>query len=64
MPKYDIDVKIVGHNGNAFSIIGAVTTAMRKAKIDKPEIDAYVKRAMAGSYEDLLVATMETVNVK
>jgi hypothetical protein len=64
MPKYDIDVKLTRRDGNAFSIMASVTKAMRKAQIDQAEIDAYVSRATAGSYSELLAVTMETVNVK
>ena len=49
--------------GTAYSIIGRVTAAMRDAGIDQSEIDGYLKRAMAGDYDNLLKVSMETVTV-
>jgi len=63
MPKYDIEVELVGHNGNAFMIIGSVTKALRREKVSREEIDLYTKEAMAGDYDHLLRTTMEWVNV-
>jgi hypothetical protein len=63
MPKYDIEVKLIGNDGNAFSIMGAVTKAMRRAGVSKEEQDEYVKQATAGDYNQLLVTTMEWVEV-
>ena len=58
----EINVKLVGEDGNAFSILGRVKKAMRRAKVDKDQIDAYLKDAMSGDYNHLLHVTMETVS--
>jgi hypothetical protein len=63
MAKYDIDVDLIGHDGNAFSIMGAVTKAMRRAGVSREEQDEYFKQATAGDYNQLLSTTMEWVNV-
>jgi hypothetical protein len=63
MPKYDIEVKLIGNDGNAFSIMGAVTKAMRRAGVSREEQDEYFKQATAGDYNQLLVTTMEWVEV-
>ena len=47
----------------AYSIMGRVAAAMRDAGIDQSEIDDYLKRAMAGDYDNLLKVGMETVDV-
>ncbi len=63
MPKYDIEVKLIGNDGNAFSIMGAVTKAMRRAGVSREEQDEYFKQATAGDYNQLLLTTMEWVEV-
>ena len=59
----DIHVELTGKDGNAFAIMGRVAAAMRDAGIDQAEIDDYLKRAMAGDYDNLLKVSMETVDV-
>jgi hypothetical protein len=63
MPKYDIEVSLVGIDGNAFSVMGAVTRAMKLAKVSREEQDEYVRQATAGDYNHLLLTTMEWVEV-
>jgi hypothetical protein len=59
--KYpDIKVKLLGEDGNAFAIMGAVGKALRSAGVDpKP----YQAEAMAGDYDNLLRVTQEWVVV-
>jgi hypothetical protein len=64
MAKYDINVSLIGNDGNAFSIMGAVTKAMRRAGVSREEQDEYFKQATAGDYNQLLATTMEWVNVQ
>lgn len=62
MPKYpDIEVPLVGEDGNAFFIIGRVSKAMRRAGVPNEEIEAYRKSAMSGDYDNVLQITMDTV---
>ena len=62
--KYpNIEVQLVGEDGNAFAIMGKVQKAMRRAGVPKPEIDQYLKEAMSGDYDHLLQVTMEWVEV-
>ena len=63
MAKYDIKVELIGNDGNAFSIMGAVTKAMRRAGVSKEEQDLYFKEATAGNYDQLLATTMKWVEV-
>lgn len=64
MPKTDVTVKLIGKDGNAFAIMGAVTKAMKKAGVPKTTIDAYMDEAMSGDYDHLLRTTMEYVEVE
>ena len=63
-PKYpDVEVTLVGMDGNAFAILGRVRAALRKAKVDEEEIKAYIKEATAGDYDHLLRTTIQYVEV-
>lgn len=63
--KYpNVTVRLIGEDGNAFAILGAVKRQLRRAKISQKEIDAYVSDATSGDYNHLLRVTMETVNVE
>lgn len=63
--KYpEIEVKLVGKNGNAFAILGAVRKALQQAGVPKEERDAYMDDAMAGDYDHLLQCTMRWVTVR
>jgi hypothetical protein len=65
MPKFDqitVRINIRGPAGNAFTIMGIVSNAMREHRIEQAEIDAYRRTAMLGDYQDLLRITRETVN--
>lgn len=59
----DVTVKLVGEDGNAFSIMGRVSAAMRKAGCTKEDVAAYMNEAMSGDYDNLLRITAQTVNV-
>lgn len=63
--KYpQVTVRLVGEDGNAFSIIGRVTKALRRSKVPAPEISKFQQEAMAGSYDQLLQTVMRWVEVK
>lgn len=65
MPRYpDITVKLIGKDGNAWMIIGAVKAALVKANVPSPEITKYLDEAMCEDYNNLLVTTMAWVNVE
>jgi hypothetical protein len=64
MTKYpEIKVQILGRDGNAFAIMGAISTALRKAGVSKDEISQYTKESMSGDYENLLRTAMRWVSV-
>ncbi len=62
-PEERPEVKLVGEDGNAFSILGTVSEALKKAGADKEYIDQYLNKAMDGDYNHLLGVTMEYVDV-
>lgn len=63
-PKYpDVHVQLTGEDGNAYSIIGRVAKALRRS-VDNDAASEFTTAAMnCGSYDQLLVLAMETVNV-
>ena len=64
-PKYpNVTVELVGQDGNAFSIISRVKSALNRSK-DVPggEGSAFVEEAMSGDYNHLLQTVMKWVNV-
>jgi hypothetical protein len=62
--KYpNIKVKLVGEDGNAFAILGAVKNAMRRGKASDEDIQAFLAEAMSGDYNHLLQTCMRFVVV-
>ena len=57
-------VKLVGHNGNAFSIMGRVKKSLMRAGADQEYIDKYLSEATSGDYDHLLVVSMKYVDVE
>jgi len=56
-----IQVKLIGEDGNAYSIIGRVTKAMRRDDCTEEQIQEYITEATSGDYDHLLQVTMATV---
>ena len=63
MSKTGITLELVGHDGNAFAILGQAQKALRRAKkLDLwPEIRT---KAMSGDYDNLLRVMMEYFDVE
>ncbi len=65
MPKYpDVEVQLVGEDGNAFAIMGRVMSALKDAGVAKDEIDQYYAESTSGDYDNLLRTAVEWVSVK
>jgi hypothetical protein len=62
-PKHCIEVQLSGRDGNAFSVIGAVVTALRRAGVKREEIEEFRKEATSGDYENVLQTCMKWVHV-
>ena len=64
MSKYpDIEVELIGQDGNAFFILGRVQKALRRAGVPEEEVKQYYEEATNGDYNHLLRTTMEWVEV-
>lgn len=64
MPKYpNIEVQLSGRDGNAFAIMGAVSTALKRAG-HADEVSDYMAESTSGDYDNLLVTAMKWVTVK
>lgn len=64
MVKYpDIEVRLSGIDGNAFSIMGAVQRGLRKAGVSKEEQDQYFEEATSGDYDNVISTTMKWVSI-
>lgn len=62
--KYpEIEVELVGQDGNAFAIMASVSKAMRRAQVPQAEIDEYLKESTSGDYDNLLRTAMRWVSV-
>lgn len=62
-PKYpDIEVQLVGRDGNAMAIMGRVTEALRKNGVSKKEQDEFLEDAMSGDYDHVLQTCMRWVD--
>ena len=59
----EIEVNLVGQDGNAFAVLGAVTQAMKKANLERSEIKQFQEEAMSGDYDHLLQTAMAWVTV-
>lgn len=58
----NVTVELVGRDGNAFAIMGAVAQELRRAG-HADAVQEYMREAMDGDYDNLLRVTCETVNV-
>lgn len=56
-------VTLIGEDGNAFSILGKVKKALKRAGYDKEYIDQYTYEATSGDYDHLLRITMNYVHI-
>lgn len=53
---------LVGVDGNAFSVMGYVRSAMKGAKMSGVDIEAYTKDATSSDYNHLLVVSCEMID--
>lgn len=62
--KYpDIQVKLVGEDGNAFSILARVCGALRRNGVSREEVDEFITEATSGDYEHLIGTCLQWVRV-
>ena len=63
MAKFDIEVELVGNDGNAFVIMGSISMAIREAGGSDEDVKEYKREAMSGDYDNLLRVSMDWVDV-
>jgi hypothetical protein len=56
-------LEIIGHDGNAFAILGAASKAARKAGWPSAKVQQMISRATAGNYDHLLATISEYFDV-
>ena len=62
--KYpNIEVELVGGDGNAMVIMAKVARALRRAGVPQTEVDAYMAESMSGDYNNVLTTAMRWVDV-
>lgn len=59
----EIEVELLGQDGNGFFILGAVDRALRKGGVSNDERNEFFKEATAGDYDHLLQTAMRWVEV-
>jgi len=59
----EVSVQLTGTDGNAFSVIGRVSNALRRAGVRNGEIDEFTTEATSGDYSNVLATCMRWVNV-
>ena len=59
----EVEVQLIGEDGNAFAILGQVTRALREAAVPADEIESFTAEATAGDYNHLLATVMDWVEV-
>jgi len=58
-----IEVELVGQDGNAFAIMGAVQKALKRNGVAPAEIEEYLSESMSGDYDNLLRTALRWVTV-
>lgn len=63
-PKYpDVEVRLVGEDSNAMSIMGRTTKALRRGGASTEEVALFRKEATSGDYDNVLRTVMKWVSV-
>lgn len=54
-PRYsNIEVTLIGTDGNAFALLSKVRKALERHGVNKKEIEEFTKEATSGDYDHLL----------
>lgn len=59
----EIEVQLVGSDGNAFAILGKVRKALRRAGVSNEKIEQFTEEATSGDYDYLLGVCVKWVDV-
>lgn len=60
----EVEVQLIGEDGNAFAVLGAVRSALRQAGVPKAELDEFMAEATSGDYDHLLTTATRWVSVR
>lgn len=64
MPQYpNINVKLSQTDGNAFSVLGKVSSALRRNKVSEEVVNDFMKEATSGDYDHVLQTCFKYVSV-
>jgi hypothetical protein len=62
-PKYpEINIQLVGQDGNAYSILGRCTDALKRNGL-RDQVEAFRKEATSGDYDNVLRTVMAWFSV-
>jgi len=61
-PDIKPTIELTSVDGNAFSVMGHVKQALKRAGADKEYIDQYINEATSGDYNHLLAVSMAYVD--
>ena len=56
-------VRLLGEDGNAFSILGRVRVALKRVGNERRVLDAYTTQATSGDYDYLLAVTLRFIEL-
>jgi hypothetical protein len=59
----EITVELIGHDGNAYAVLGKVRRALEGAGVDPAEVKEFMTEATAGDYDHLLATVMRWVEI-
>ena len=63
-PEYpDIEVELIGHDGNVFAILGKVRRALERAGY-VGAAEMFFEEATSGDYDHLIATTMRYVSIQ
>ena len=63
MAKFDVQVELVGRDGNALAVVAAVKNGLKRAGATPDEIAEFVKQALSGDYNNVLRTAIQWVEV-
>jgi len=63
MPEFDIDVKLIGEDGNVFNLIGKVKRQLERAGESEAARDFFKQAISSHSYDEVLQLITQKVNV-
>jgi hypothetical protein len=59
----EVHVKLVGEDGNAYRVIGAVQRALQDAGVPEDEVSLFTAEAIISDYDNVLRTCMKWVDV-